>query len=295
MISNTSNVAIGSAGLSAEIDPLGAQLSVLRDEEGRDLLWYGDASIWAGRAPILFPIVGTLAGGSYLYRSQRYTLSRHGFARNKRFEVIETTPSSALFRLRADEATRAVYPFDFELDVHFEIRDATLSLVASVRNAGTDEMPASVGFHPGLRWPLPYDQPRAAHFIEFAAAERAPVRRINADGLLAREQYPTPVMGRRLLLKDDLFANDVLIFDRLMSHSVVYGAEAGPRIELRFPEASYLGVWTRPGAPFICIEPWQGVTDPVGFAGDIREKPGVFIVPPGSSHAFGMTLTLQKP
>jgi galactose mutarotase-like enzyme len=293
-MADASNVAIGSADLSAEINPLGAQLSVLRDAAGRNLLWHGDASIWAGRAPILFPIVGTLAGGSYRYGSQRYALSRHGFARNKPFEVIETAPASALFRLRADESTLAVYPFQFELDVRFDIRGAALSLAASVRNTGAEAMPASVGFHPGLRWPLPYDQPRDAHFIEFAADERAPVRRIDSDGLLAPEQHPTPVVQRRLMLKDDLFANDVLIFDRLASHCVVYGAQSGPRIEVRFPEASYLGVWTRPGAPFICIEPWQGVTDPAGFSGDIREKPGAFIVPPGSSHAFGMTIALQR-
>lgn len=292
-MSDAQNIAIRSAELSAEINPLGAQLSVLRDAAGRDLLWHGDPTTWAGRAPILFPIVGTLAGGSYRYGSQRYALSRHGFARNKPFEVIETAPTAAMFRLRADDSTRALYPFEFELDVRFDIRGAALSVVASVRNTGGEAMPASLGFHPGLRWPLPYDQPRAAHFLEFPDDEPAPVRRIDADGLLAPESHPTPVVQRRLMLKDDLFASDVLIFDRLASRSVIYGAETGPRIEVRFPDAGYLGVWTRAGAPFICIEPWQGVTDPAGFAGDIREKPGVFIVPPGSSHAFGMTIALQ--
>jgi galactose mutarotase-like enzyme len=95
------------------------------------------------------------------------------------------------------------------------------------------------------------------------------------------------------MLRDDLFTNDVLIFDQLKSESVLYSAESGPRLEVRFPGASYLGVWTRPGAPFVCIEPWQGVTDPAGFSGDIREKPGIFMVSPGNSHAFGMTIALQ--
>jgi galactose mutarotase-like enzyme len=292
-MSNAQNIAIRSTDLSAEINPLGAQLSVLRDADGRDLLWHGDASIWAGRAPILFPIVGTLAGGKYRYGSQQYALSRHGFARNKPFDQLATTPSTALFRLRADDATRAVYPFEFELDVLFEIEGAALSLVATVRNTGTEAMPASIGFHPGFRWPLPYDQPRAEHFIEFPSDEPAPVRRINSDGLLTSERHPTPVVQRRLQLKDELFTNDVLIFDQLQSQSVLYGAASGPRIEVRFPGAQYLGVWTRPGAPFICIEPWQGVTDPAGFSGDIREKPGIFRVPPGSSHRFGMTIVLQ--
>jgi galactose mutarotase-like enzyme len=265
----------------------------LRDAAGRDLLWHGDPKIWAGRAPILFPIVGTLAGGKYRYGAQQLALSRHGFARNKPFEEIATTPSAALFRLRADDATRAVYPFEFELDVRFEIVGSALSIVATARNLGSEPMPASIGFHPGFRWPLPYDQPREAHYIELAREEPAPVRRINSDGLLAPEPHPTPVVQRRLALKDALFTNDVLIFDRLASRSVLYGAANGPRIEVQFPDAHYLGVWTRPGAPFICIEPWQGITDPAGFAGDIREKPGVFIVPPGSSHVFGMTIGLQ--
>ena len=58
---NSPWVSLSSAGLSAQIDPLGAQLSVLRDHAGRDLLWNGDPSVWAGRAPLLFPIVGALA------------------------------------------------------------------------------------------------------------------------------------------------------------------------------------------------------------------------------------------
>jgi galactose mutarotase-like enzyme len=287
------NVVIRSPDLTAEINPLGAQLSVLRDAAGRDLLWHGDASIWAGRAPILFPIIGSLAGGHYRYGSQCYALSRHGFARNKPFEIVDTAPSFATFRLRADDTTRAVYPFEFELDARFEIKGASLSLLATVRNKGAEALPASLGFHPGFRWPLPYDQPRAAHFLEFPADEPAPVRRINSDGLLTSDKHPTPVAQRRLMLADDLFTNDVLIFDQLKSHSVLYGAASGPRLEIRFPEASYLGVWTRPGAPFICIEPWQGVTDPAGFSGDIREKPGVFMVTPGGSHAFEMTIALQ--
>src|SRR5262249_53881159 len=142
----TSRIPVRSADLSAQIDPLGAQLSVLQDREGRNVLWHGDPAIWAGRAPLLFPIVGTLAGGRYRLGDRSYALPRHGFARGKPFEIVTTTPSSALFRLRADESTLAVYPFRFELDVSFSATGPTLSVVASVRNTGDVEMPASLGF-----------------------------------------------------------------------------------------------------------------------------------------------------
>ncbi len=89
-----------------------------------------------------------------------------------------------------------------------------------------------------------------------------------------------------------LFEDDVLIFDRLRSTAVSYGAATGPRIGLSFPDAIHLGLWTKPGAPFICIEPWRGVTDPAAFAGDIHEKPGIFLVAPGGTQSLRMLITV---
>jgi len=291
----TSWITLRSPELAAQINPAGAQLSILRDRDGNDLLWHGDAAIWAGRAPVLFPIVGTLNGGRYRLGDEHYALSRHGFARGETFEIVTATTSSARFRLRPDESTLAVYPFQFVLELAFTLDGPKLSVVASVRNEGSTPMPASIGFHPGFRWPLPYGQARAAHAIQFENDEPAPVRRITADGLLAPETQPTPVTGRRLALTDDLFRNDVLILDRLHSQSLRYGADEGPQLEIGFPDSTWLGLWTRPGAPFVCIEPWQGVTDPAGFNGDFRDKPGVFEVAPGATHAMTMTVTLLAP
>jgi galactose mutarotase-like enzyme len=293
MLDRTDWVAFGSKSLRARVDPLGAQLSELTDADGRPLLWSGDPAVWRGRAPLLFPIVGALAGGQYRIGLQHYGLPRHGFARTTLFEQIETTPASATFRLRSDEKTRQVYPFRFELQVHFEIVDATLSVVSLVRNAGDEDMAASFGYHPALRWPLPYGRPREAHFVEFETDEPAPIRRLNADGLLPSDRHATPVAGRRLMLEDALFRDDVVIFDELASRSVTYGALGAPRLRLRFPDTPYFGVWTKPQrAGFICLEPWHGIADPEGFAGDFREKPGVFIVPVGAATQMMMSIEL---
>src|SRR5260370_15043994 len=107
----TSWIPLSSAELSAEVNPLGAQLSVLRDAGGRELLWNGDPAVWAGRAPLLFPIVGTLAGGRYRIRSKTYSLSPHGFARGQQFDLVAATSSTATFRLTACEGTLPGYPF----------------------------------------------------------------------------------------------------------------------------------------------------------------------------------------
>jgi len=288
----TMGISLNSGDLTAEVNPLGAQLSTLRDRAGRDLLWDGDPSVWTGRAPLLFPIVGTLAGGCYRLGPTIYQLPRHGFARGKLFDIVDATSASAAFRLKADESSLLVYPFRFELDVQFALDGPTLAVTTYVRNAGDEDMPASFGYHPGFRWPLPFGRARSSHFIEFAGDEPAPIRRLDADGLLTPERHPTPISQRRLALEDSLFHDDVIIFDEIRSRSVTYGADDGPRLRVSFPDSPCLGLWTKPRANFICIEPWHGVADPAGFAGDFRAKPGVFTLTPGAALPITMAITL---
>lgn len=285
-------LSLSSGALTAQIDPLGAQLSSLLDPSGRELLWDGNPAFWSGRAPLLFPIVGTLAGGVYRVGPRTYSLPRHGFARGRLFEVLSASAGTALLRLKADAQTLAVYPFHFALQVRFEITGATLGVTASVENDGEEPMPASFGYHPAFRWPLPFGSARALHAVVFDRDEPAPIRRIDAAGLVTPIRYPTPIRSRRLLLDDELFRDDAVILDAIQSRMLSYGADTGPRLRLQFPDTPYLGLWSKPGAPFICIEPWHGMSDPVGFAGDFTEKPGVFIVPPRGRRELGMRVTL---
>jgi galactose mutarotase-like enzyme len=285
-------VALRSAQLSVAVNPLGAQLSCLQDPDGRDLLWNGDPTVWNGRAPILFPIVGALAGGSYRLGASEYRLPRHGFARGRLFDVVELSPATATFRLASDTVSLQVYPFQFELDVQFALQGPTLRIASRVRNCGQSAMTASFGYHPALRWPLPYGKPRADHFIEFEDDEPAPLRRLDTDGLLTPQGYRTPIQDRRLVLDDALFQDDVMIFDQVRSRSVTYGAAEGPRIRLDFADAPYLGVWSKPGAGFVCIEPWHGFADPVQFRGDFTNKPGVFHLQPGATQSMEIAMTL---
>ena len=287
-------VRIASQGLSAEIDPHGAQLHTLRDAEGRDLLWDGDPAVWTGRAPILFPIVGMLRNGQYRLDGQTFHLPKHGFARHKPFTITEAAPAAATFRLEQDAETLAAYPFPFRLEVAFSLAGATLTMTATVANPGETPLPASFGFHPALRWPLPYGRPRAAHRLVFEEPEPAPIRRVDAGGLVRPQPLPSPVQDRELALRDALFTDDALIFDRLASRRLTYGADAGPSLDIAFPDTVLLGVWTKPReAGFICVEPWHGLADPEGFAGDFRGKPGVFQVAPGEAKGMQMSITLR--
>jgi galactose mutarotase-like enzyme len=286
-------ISLTSDTLHVDVDPQGAQLSVLRSAAGADLLWDGDPAVWSGRAPILFPIVGALNGGEYRWRGRDFPLPRHGFARGRRFDLASGDRHTVVLRQRDDETTRAVYPFAFELDVTFSLVGAVLTIVATARNTGSDPMPASLGFHPAFRWPLPGAGGRTAHVLEFEHDEPSPVRRLDSAGLLTAEAYPTPVVGRCLCLRDDLFVADVVIFDRFLSRRARYHAGSGPTIDVQWPDATHLGLWSKPGAGFVCIEPWRGVADPRGFAGDLDAKPGAHVIQPGDEMVLTMVIEVH--
>jgi hypothetical protein len=110
--------------------------------------------------------------------------------------------------------------------------------------------------------------------------------------LLKPDLLTTPVARRRLALDDSLFQDDALIFDQMRSRSATYGAEDGPRLQVSYPDTPYLGIWTKPRGNFICIEPWHGVADPVGFAGDFKTKPGIFSVEAACTKSIRMTIAL---
>ena len=283
-------VEITNGTLSAAINPLGAELISLRDADERELMTDADPAFWTGHAPILFPIVGRLNGDVLRVNGREYPMKQHGFARRMMSDVVAHDEGEARFRLMANDETRAAYPFDFALDVAFVLRGETLAIGVTIANRGDARMPASLGFHPAFAWPLPYGQPRDRHRVTFDSDEPGDIVEL-ADGLFAATR-PSPLDGRTLHLADDLFADDALIWDPVQSSAVTYGADTGPRLRVAFPDTPYLGVWTKPGARFVCIEPWHGHADPVGFTGDFRDKPGVFTVAPGGEWACSMQVTL---
>jgi galactose mutarotase-like enzyme len=283
-------VSIASTQLRASVSSIGAELQRLHTASGVELLWDGNPAVWAGRAPLLFPIVGQVKDDRITVGGRHYPLSRHGFARTSTFELVEALPSRCLWRLRSSDATRARYPFAFGLDVAYEVAGDRLTIGATVANESDTPMPASFGFHPAFRWPLQPGAPRERHEVRFEKPEPAPLRRL-ADGLLG-EAVASPVQGDRLPLTDSLFVHDALIWDRLQSRSLTYGDPSGPTLRLAFPQMPHLGIWTKPGAGFVCLEPWQGFASPVGFDGELAEKPGIVRLAPGTTRLFELSVTV---
>lgn len=290
-MTGTSLIHLAANDWAAEISPLGAELKVLR-WRGRELLWNGDPAWWGRTAPLLFPVVGACKDGMIRVEGRAHPMPKHGFARDLAWTVARADPGEALFVLEATGATRGAYPFDFRLSLAFRL-DQGLAMTARLENPGAAPLPASFGFHPAFRWPLDPAFPREAHRVRFEREEPSPLRRLSGD-FLAPAPIPTPVKGRDLELRDELFIHDALVWDAPRSRGLAYGPPGGLTLRLEW-DLPHLGIWTKPGAPFLCLEPWQGLADPEGFQGDFPEKPGVILVPPSGHKIWSCLISCAHP
>jgi galactose mutarotase-like enzyme len=286
---------ISSDHLRVEVKVRGAELCRLQAGPGQDLLWDGDPAVWGRHAPVLFPVVGSLKDGLLVHQGHAYPMPRHGFARDRDFRLVRLTTHGLTLRLDDDGATRAAYPFPFQLDLAFRVVGPELRVDYLLHNPGDRDLPACFGAHPAFRWPLAPGVARSAHRLEFEKPEPGPLPVLDAQGLLGPPSRPSPLAGRLLPLGDHLFAQDALVFRPVQSRWVRYSAPGSWSLRMAWDGFPHLGVWSRPGAGFLCLEPWRGYASPVNFAGEFAGKPGVFTVRPGGTVSAHYTVTVQPP
>jgi len=276
----TDAVTIGRGRLTARFEAKGAQLTSLT-QDGVERMWQADPAVWAWHAPNLFPIVGGLKDDRLRHKGKSYKLPSHGFLRHTVCDLVAHSAAACTWRLTDSEATRAAYPFRFILEIDYSIEDDALAGRWTLVNPGDEPLIASLGIHPAFQWPLQPGRAREDYRLTFERDEPEPIRRISGK-LIAPDSEPTPVQGRVLALRDALFDTDAVILDRPASRALTYGAPGGPVIAMDWHDFPHLGLWTKPGASFLCIEPWQGHASPLGFDGEFEDKPGTVSLAPGA-------------
>jgi len=269
--------------LTARIARLGAELQSLR-RGGEELMWQPRAGHWQQTSPWLFPVVGRLRDGGFTHRGRWYELPLHGFAAARSFELLSQTGDTAQLQLRADDGTRAAYPFDFRLVIGYRLGADGLEMNLAVHNDGAETLPFSIGGHPGFALPGRLDGWR----LQFDQPEADTVWRLQPDPAPWGLRAGTPERWRwdapgRLDLHGQLFQRDAIILDPVRSRSValVHRTE-GERLRLDLGGAPSLGLWARPGAPFICIEPWWGRDDATEAPHELIAKPQLLKLGAGS-------------
>jgi len=278
--------------LSVTANDHGAELSSLMFND-TEFLWCGDQKWWPGRAPILFPIVGNLCGDSYTHNSRKYTMGNHGFARRSVFGLADKTNSAITFSLRADDDTRAVYPFEFELLVTYAVDGGCLHTNFEVNNRSDKDMFFSIGGHPAFNCPLFPDEYFDDYEIVFNLLESAGNHIVDQDGFVSDETTPFFNNSDTLSLNYDLFQkHETLVFSGLNSSvATLRSRKTGAGIIMDFSDFPIFAIWTKPGAPFICMEPCQGINDAPEFTGDLCDKRGIVKLAPGADYNRGYSIS----
>ncbi len=272
-----------SVGLTGEG---GSLTSIKRD--GTEYLWQADPAVWSGQAPICFPVCGGLRDGEAVTASgKKVKLARHGFARSSTFDLVESSETSATYRLASSEATLAQYPFDFTLDASYAVADGRLSVTYSVTNTGNEDMPFFIGGHPGFRCPIADGESYDDYLVRFEKPETSTLcRAVPSTGLIdVEDREEAPTAGTDVLpITHGLFDFAEKIYDVLESRSATLTNQAGDRgVRLEFSDFDYLIVWSKPAGDFVAIEPWGGLSTCSDEDDVLEHKRGCIVAAPGQT------------
>ena len=260
--------------LRITIRPKGAELtSIFHKASGIEHLWQADPAVWGWHAPNLFPVVGGCLNNQVLIDGETYPMERHGFTRTSTLETTESTATHAVFTLRSGEKTRVHFPYEFEFQIGYELQDARLIITYRVINQNDKTMFFSVGAHPAFAVPFNAGEAYEDYYLEFGQNEALETHLLSAAGYFTGETRPVPTKGRHLGLTKHLFDDDALVFKNLASRRVAICTDRhNHAVIIDYPSFPYLGLWAKPGAPFVCIEPWLGCADSEGALKPIQEK-----------------------
>ena len=262
--------------LQATAQAEGGELVSLRDSAGTEYICSGDPAFWPGRNPILFPIVGNLRNGQVDFGEAPYRMSRHGFARDSLFTLTEQGNNHVLLELRETPETLRRYPFRFRLQVRHQLLENGFSTTFTVENAGVIPMPFCIGAHTAIRCPLREGEAFTDYQLVFDQSENAATLLLTPEGLLHHDRTEPILAGSRCLPLDyEVFRRlDTIIFRQLRSQGVsLLHRGTGRGIRLDFHEFPMVAFWTKPGAPFLCMEPWHGCAALENESGHFQEKP----------------------
>lgn len=274
--------------LQVSIAQQGAELtSIVRRSDHTQYLWQADPAFWKRHAPVLFPIVGRLKDNQYTYQGSIYQMSQHGFARDLFFNIVEEADDSITFRLADQPLTHEKYPFAFRLDISYTLEGNALLVSYEVHNPNDKVLPFSIGAHPAFSCPIIPGESFTDYEIHFEQAETAERHLLNA-GLFDGTTVPYLQNSDHFPLTNDIFDQDALVFHDLKSAYVELRSKvSGRSVRMTLDGWPYLGIWAKPGAPFVCLEPWQGLADSTDVSGVLTEKPGIHLLLPGQTHTCG--------
>lgn len=262
------------SGFTAHIRHVGAELISLLSPEGTEYIWQAGKD-WPRHAPVLFPVVGTLRNDIFTHKGLTYQMQRHGFARDSDFELRHKSSNQAVLYARANADTMNHYPFDFELQISYKLSANVLLIGYSVQNKGANKMPFTLGAHPAFALHGPLEQ----YTLDFNQSDPLKVYKLR-DGLLLHSSEMLAMPDGILPLTEALFKNDALVIRDIKSPRITLKQNGVKKVRVQADAFPHLGLWKKPKAAFLCIEPWMGHADWVDASEELAQKDGFITLEP---------------
>lgn len=279
--------------ITVSVNHLGAELSSIKGKNNIEYMWQADAKIWPRHAPILFPIVGKLKDFMYEHKRSKYTLPQHGFARDRNFFLKSVSDDFVVFYLNSDIDTQAVYPFEFELMVSYGLIKNKVIVEYKVTNFGSDVMPFSIGAHPGFRCPISENETFEDYKLVFDKKETLS-KQLLEGGLFDGKTEALLNDSNEILLNQKTFEKDAIVVENFKSKFLtLQSSKSNHYVKFSIDGFPYLGIWSKPGAPFVCIEPWHGVADSVDTSGILKEKRGIVLLQPSKEFTCNYSIEVN--
>lgn len=289
-----SDFIIQNSYLALTVSDTGAEICSLKNQmEGTEYIWQGDPASWEEHAPLLFPAVGDWKENQYIYKGNVYEMPRHGFARTQKF-VVKAEGQTLCCTLYDNEETRRIYPFPFCLEIRYSLDRNMVHVEQYIQNRGEEVMPYSLGEHLGFRVPLSDMEQYEDYRVVFEKTEQAD-RYPLLDGSVIGDPVPCLENERQIRLDRQMFASGAWNFEGLRSQRVcLENRRNRHRIQLDFPGFSHFSLWGIPEAPFLCLEPCNGIAASKEEGYDPYKKKGICLLQPKQTKAVAFAISVQS-
>lgn len=279
--------------LKVEIESFGAELKSIVDKKtSQEYMWEADPAFWGKTSPVLFPFIGKLEGAGYRYQGKRYSIEKHGFARDMEFCPAEQKTDSITFFIESNEDTLKKFPFPFRLELSYCLEGKTVVESWKISNKGSETMYFNMGGHPAFACPPKSGEKEAGTkrtdcFVKLYSEVKDTVnsKEIDvSDGLLTGVSFPVETEGGMIRVTEHLFDKDALCLEQQGVHAIGLCDASGEEYVRLEADCPVWGIWSVPdsNASYICLEPWWGICDSQGYAGSIEERPHTNAVEAGN-------------
>lgn len=282
--------------ITIQISDHGAELTSIVAND-KEYLWQADPKFWGRHSPVLFPQVGRVWNNVYRHEGKEYQLGQHGFARDRDFQLTYEEDNAVIYALESDEESLKVYPFPFILQIGYRLIGKKIEVMWEVENTGKKDMYFQIGAHPAFYFPDFNPNTKERCFFAFDTQNDLEYISPAEKGCVSPTRHTLHLTEGVMPVDTHTFDCVTYIFDNSQLKKVtLLDKQKKPCLSVEFT-APLVALWaptvTHPDVPFVCIEPWYGRCDQVGYKGELKDREWMQHLEPGKTFRTSYNIIIE--